>query len=118
MYNSGLQQLPFRLSLCFICLGLRTCKEKEQKPNRITLFSISLSVSLCILLSVCIIFFHGILKALRVEWQDSTPSFAALPERRNENIKYIIPLNGNGTHNRGVYSRYAPAPRRPLSYIA
>ena len=31
-----------------------------------------------------------ILTALRVEWRNSTPRFALLPERGNKNIKYLI----------------------------
>ena len=43
--------------------------------------------------------------ALRVEWWDSTPRFALLLQRRNENIKYVNPSNGNRTHNRRVLSQ-------------
>ena len=37
--------------------------------------------------------FRRVLEALRIEWRNSTPCFASVPERRNENInlsKYFI----------------------------
>ena len=34
-----------------------------------------------------------------MKWRNSTPHFASLPERGNENIKYFIFSSGNQTHN-------------------
>ena len=46
-----------------------------------------------------------ILEGLRVEWQNSTPSFASTPERRNGNInlsKYFISSSGDRIQNQSV----------------
>ena len=43
--------------------------------------------------------FRWILKALRIEWRDSTLRFDSTPERRNKNIKYFISSIGNRTYN-------------------
>ena len=43
---------------------------------------------------------RGILDGLRVEWRNSLPRFASLPDRVNENIKYFFFSSGNRTHNR------------------
>ena len=49
--------------------------------------------------------FCRILKALRVEWQNSTPPLTSTPERRCGNInlsKYFISSSGDRTHNPSV----------------
>ena len=43
--------------------------------------------------------FRQVLEVLRVEWRNSTQRFA-LPEGRNENIKYLIPPGRSRTYNR------------------
>ena len=56
--------------------------------------------------------FCWILKALRVEWQNSTPRLPSTPEQRNENInlsKYFISSSGERTHNQSVLqSHFVP----------
>ena len=51
----------------------------------------------------------GTLKERRVK---NSMRFAPLPEERNENIEYFIPLSGNRTHNCRGYS-HTPVLRRP-----
>ena len=57
--------------------------------------------------------FRRLPKTLRVEYRNSTPLFASLPERGNESIKYLISSSGNRNHNLShLHSHiYAPAPR-------
>ena len=47
----------------------------------------------------------------RVEWWNSTPHFALIPERRNENIKYFISLNVIRTHSRLRFQSHSCAPQ-------
>ena len=56
--------------------------------------------------------FRRILEALRIEWRNSTPSFAWTPWRRNGNMnfnKYLISSSGDRTHNQShLQSQFVP----------
>ena len=57
--------------------------------------------------------FRRILELLRDEVRNSTPCFASLPERGNENVKYYIFSSGNGTYNQSYLQSHVcvPVPR-------
>ena len=86
---------------------------RQREPGNVVSVLVSFQLSyFCCPLSGKIIRHYGL------SGGNSTPRFASLPERANENIKDFLTLSGNRNHNSCVYSgTRAPALQRSQFYI-
>ena len=119
MYNRQLLKLPTVLALysCYIAYELKLSGTRTPLCSIILVYDNMIGTRVTIIdlfsftprgnpsvkklymdLDTFVLHFRRILEALCVEWRNSTPCFAALIERGNENIEYFIFPSGNQTY--------------------